>query len=377
MFLKPDEYTLLMAQEGLARNLSLDNLKRLRDAGVQTVYQLFYWQDWEPEPSNFNWAAIDTDLESAQRAGLKTILVGPCDGPPGYPLEWYSADADGAPMCGLPRGGHTWYSLSPWHPEARQLTLERIELVMRARACDTVLCARGGQHSGESLLPYDPVEGAFYDPAALLSYQNYAKAYYDGDLAGYWQENSNWTHPYTWQDVRPTALSWTPTEPPRARCTIAWLRESLIHAALAEQELYAGQGCEILFMLQHAWDSIWATGNPFAHTLYAEAAHRFTNPLTIINYSRFDPHILAEPILTKLSYGDLAFGDLLVGSEFCEGLRDNTAEVIRDGLRGTLTAPLSHMTNHAILEDWMVDTFVQANAQWRAHFKEESHDTQE
>ena len=376
MFLEPSEYTLLMAAEGSTRHLDLDDLKRLHDAGVQTMYQLFYWHDWEPTPGIFNWAAIDVDLELAQKAQLKTLLVGPCDGPSGYPAAWYSAEMNGIPLCDLACGGHTWYSLSPWHQDARQLTLDRIELVVRQRACDTVLCVRGGQHSGESLLPYAPTEGSFYDSAAVLSYQNYAKAYYDSDLATYWQENANWTHPYSWQDVRPTPMSWTSEEPARARCTVAWLRESLIHTALAEQAIYARQGHEIFFMLQHAWDSIWAAGNPFAHALYAEAIHRFTNPLTIINYSRFDPHSLAEKILVKLSYGDLAFGDLWVGSEFCEGLRANTATVIQDGLRGTLTAPLSHMTNHAILEDWMVDAFVQANAQWRAHFKEESRDPQ-
>jgi len=377
MFLKPNEYTLLMVAEGSTRHLGLDDLKRLRDAGVQTTYQLFYWPEWEPTPGNFNWDVIDADLELAQKVGLKTLLIGPCDGPRGYPAEWYSADQSGVPFCDLARGGYTWYSLSPWHQEARQLTLDRIELVMRARACDTVLCARGGQHSGECLLPYVPTEGAFYDPAALLSYQNYAKTYYEGDLAGYWQENSNWTHPYLWQDVRPTAMSWMPGEPPRSRCTVAWLRESLLHTALAEQELYARQGHEIFFMLQHAWDSIWAAGNPFAHALYAAACQMFSNPLTIINYSRFDPHSLAEKILVKLSYDDLKFGDLWVGSEFCEGLLANTATVIQDGLRGTLTAPLSCLTDHAILENWMVDAFAQANAQWCAHAKEVANDPQE
>ena len=105
---------------------------------------------------------------------------------------------DGTPFCNLKRGGYTWHSLSPWNQEARQLTLDRIELVMRARACDTVLCARGGQHSGECLLPYAPTEGAFYDSEALLSYQNYAKTYYDGDLGRYWQENASHAHPYHW-----------------------------------------------------------------------------------------------------------------------------------------------------------------------------------
>ena len=93
MFLSPNEYTLLMAAEGATRHLGLDDLKRLRDAGVQTMYQLFYWNDWELAPDVFNWAAIDTDLELAQKAGLKTILVGPCDGPLGYPPEWYSAES--------------------------------------------------------------------------------------------------------------------------------------------------------------------------------------------------------------------------------------------------------------------------------------------
>jgi hypothetical protein len=366
MFLKADEFILLMLG-GPTRRLGLDELKRLRDAGVQTTYQLVDWNLWEPQPGVFDWGYVETDLELAQKAGLKTLLVGPDDGPSGYPAAWYAKGPNGVPLERAELGGYIWTCLSPWHAEARDFLLQRYNLFIRNFAQADVLCVRAGQHSGECLLPYEPVEGAIYDAAAIQSYRAFAEDLYAGDFTRYRQSNTT-GRPTAWQDILPAPLRLTHEVPSEAHCTTTWLRQTLTAKTLEEQAFYATQPAhEIFGMLQRCWQDLWCTGNTFASELYIELqALPGIETLNVINYSYFDVNASSE-YLKGLSQQELELGvKLWVGSSFCEGLLANTVEARGLGFRGFLTSPLSLMTAHTVLEDRMVAAFQSSHAQWCA-----------
>jgi len=81
MFIQPDEYMILMDQHEFGElepyNMTADEMRMIRDAGVKTVYRqaAVRWDLCQPAPdAPFDWSTIDVFMERAQKAGLKVLL---------------------------------------------------------------------------------------------------------------------------------------------------------------------------------------------------------------------------------------------------------------------------------------------------------------
>src|SRR5512139_3907148 len=92
-FLRDDEYIILMnlgthMLQG-SPPLTLDNRKRIRDAGVQTAIEYPEWAEMEPAQGIYDFSVIDRILETNRAAGMKTIFSIPGPWIPVWiPDEW-------------------------------------------------------------------------------------------------------------------------------------------------------------------------------------------------------------------------------------------------------------------------------------------------
>src|SRR5512139_213076 len=99
-FLRDDEYIILMnlgthMLQGTPV-LSLDNRKRIRDAGVQTAIEYPEWAEMEPAQGIYDFSIIERTLEVNRSVGMKTIFSVPTPFVPTWiPDEWRYRYADG------------------------------------------------------------------------------------------------------------------------------------------------------------------------------------------------------------------------------------------------------------------------------------------
>lgn len=304
MFIQDDEYILLM-QDSLGGRFTLDDLKRLRDIGVQTIVYYPFWRDIEVSLREYQWRSIDDAIQLARKAGMKSLFALYDHAPDHlFPPDWYLKAIDGRDYLG-PYNQERF--ISPWNPEAWAYHLGFITNFCKRVSADDVMCFRTTSGGAESMFPQ-------HFPYRL-----------DG--------------PY-WETMR--------------------------RVLLEEQEIFynAHDSHELWTCFHHAFDYLGTAGTEYAEELYKEMRNRFPDHRHYsISYTQFRNDVGGEDKNREemQRLGLSMFG----GSEYAEGLLTNTDTAIQQGFRGFITGPLHQLTAYRKMEEWMFDNFRYSMNKWR------------
>jgi hypothetical protein len=334
-FIAADEYIILMDHA----TLSLDDLKRVREIGVRTLYSYINWAAIEPAPGVYNWQAVSAQLERARAADMKLLLRCYEQAPAWFPADWYLRTADGVIWRELPGwGGPTGYTLlSPWCAEAMAEEQAFMQMCQELYASPTVQLYAGVAHDGELLLP--GMVASYYDPHAVASFRAFTGRddALPADLPTYAalqqeQETTRWL----------LDSLWTCTWHRHAPFSEIWL--SLVERATRPVEDFGGP----------------RSGNWLRPGLCDGLPWTQNKPLNILLFEIYRPEGLEGALDSVQSWA----GCTWVGSQYCDGLRAHTADAIGRGLRGFITAPV-HDARPGKLEPWMLEAFTWSLTQWR------------
>lgn len=327
-FIDDDEYIMLV-HENKMRRVSPDDLKRLREIGVKTSIEYLGWQDVAREDGSFDWSWIESIVEPLLQADIKVLLGVSWDhGPRWFPKDWYLHDATGNLFTG-------WcyeYVVSPWCPPVVEKLSEFIKAVCDRWSSEQVLCYRGAIHGGEVMYPETPDwVPSYFDPWAIQDFQ----AYYGSQAK--------------------------PTYPPD-EATNAWLYGTSRQMLLREQAIFYKYRPELWTAMHYAFGVQLYTGNQHQRLLYGDMRKAFPEmDHQTICFTYFEPVQGLDKFREDARNGMKIWS----GSEYCEGLLQNTDAAIAAGFRGFITGPVHYWTKHKVMEPWMFEAFAISLAKWR------------
>ena len=308
-----------------------EDLRRLRDCGVQTVLEYVAWGAIEKEKGVRDWGHLDEYIERARRAGMKVILSTPHFVPGCFPDEWYPWGRDGKPMV----GNVTIQSqavLSIFNDEALDYEVGFIREIRARYEAEDVLLFCAQQVEGETVYNNN---WAYGDPSAQASWKRERVQVCDFPLIDEWLARR-------YEEVL-------------VRLQGAFLAGSrhgeiwtALHPLLSEMILpeCRGNGCRWIERFFGAYRREWPNVE-----------------MTWLQYT-FWPH--EEGYRKKVGEVRRRFGmDLVTGAEWIEGLRANTGRAIEEGLSALLVGLLHPFTRHEKVEEWMLEIVREAQKQWK------------
>ena len=301
-FIRDDEYILLM-EDAPGGVYELDDLKRLRDAGIQTVIRYPFWKDIEVSLGNYQWRRVDDQIEMTRQAGMKCMFALYEFSPHFFPIDWYLKFPDGS----LYQGGFYSHVISPWSERGWAYHLGFIEKFCDRVCADDVLTFRATVHGSEVMMP------------------EYAPYRQDGDLL-----------------------------------------KTFERMIVEEQRIFSRYNEELWTCFHHAFDSLSYSGTAYAAYLRNLLLDEFpTRNHYCISYTQFRDDVVGED--KNLEDMNLYRLKMFAGSEYAEGLIANTDKAVLQGFRGMISAPLHFYTGKKSLEPWMVDAVVESIKKWREH----------
>lgn len=123
MFLQPDDYVVLQDSNSHAvwwnpemRDITVDEIKKFRDCGVNTMFQAAFWSSVEKN-GEYDWTIMDNAINAARAGGMKIIITTPISPAQDLDADLYCSGRDGEPYRG---------HLSMWNEDARELTAKFI-----------------------------------------------------------------------------------------------------------------------------------------------------------------------------------------------------------------------------------------------------------
>lgn len=326
-FINPGEWNFVMdmwdAERMTCCPISLYDLKRLRDAGVQTALEFVNWATIEPERGRYDWRIPDQIVMRLRAAGLKGMLLLPRALPKWTPDDWLAKSKDG----NVSRYLDVFHCISPWNLEAQEYLNGFIRIACRRYKAPDMLCIQSQMFEGETLLP--TVHAALFDSAALKSHADFV-----GD---------------------PTV------EPdPANELTRKWMFESLKRVVLTQQRIYCeAHPSRTVSMQLHPLNSQFPACGNFGIMEYWQAIQEEIRPNQKLHilFTYFVPEWCAgnvEPFLAKCQDAGIR---VIAGSEWPAGLNTNTPRALADGLSGLLTAPQHPYLGLKKVEDSAVEAF--------------------
>jgi hypothetical protein len=343
-FISPSEFNILMDSPDIgeiptlpqftSKAMHVDDLKRFRDCGVQTVLQFLHWDRIETKMGVRDWALGDEIVTRCRAAGLKVLLMLPTTTLTCAPDEWYVWDEFGhvyrKPIYQGAR--QTWGCLSPWNPEARAYLLDFVlECCNRYNTYD-VMCINAQSQEGEALMP--PGTPCIYDPMAVASFKRYAG-----------------------KDAEPNINN--------PQCS-RWLRETLTDLLIDELRIYHPSGGDVFTSMHPIYtDVLWKASGNMDITCYLDAIRAELMPTTHyhIVFAWFGKHGFERfrPWMEREQAKGVQF---ITGSEWPEGLAENTPKAIAQDIRALLTAPCHPYLHRTRAEEWMYEAFKDSRRQF-------------
>lgn len=366
-FIDPDEFIIVLDLPLGA--LSVDDLKRLRDAGIKTAWAWVNWYATEPRRGVYDWAITDYVVGHMAAAGMKLLMTVPNAGPTFAPDDWYLRTHDGKLWRAFYDGyreGWPYSELSPWNAEAMAYEREFQRMVIdRYASTGLVQCVCGGIHGAEAVLP--GMTESWFDRHALESFRAYARAGFDGDLAYF--NRANHTSYESWAEVRPGMFP-TRAAMDRNPTTVDWLHDTLMAVLKERQAVFAAQPWRESWVMLPQRDTEFAeayeTGprscNWLAPELYRDLPAELGTALQIMLYEVFRPSGTQGALDHIRGYE----GCTWVGSQFVQGLQRHTYGAIASGLRGFLCGPLHPESGYTKLLPEMLDVIRWSLSQWKA-----------
>lgn len=301
-FIQDDEYILLM-EDRYGGRYGLDDLKRLRDVGIQTIVRYPFWNEIETHLGEYVWDTIDEYIELTRQADMKCLFA-LYEGVPDYfPPEWYLKTPDGSIYIGV----YQERVISPWNLDGWEYNLDFLNKFCNRISTKDVMCFRATMRGAEAMLP------------------QYGQYRLDG---------------LYWETMRRMLIE----------------EQSIFYASHDSHELWT--------CFHHAFDGSGTSGTERARDLYREMAGEFPDAKHYcISYTQFRNDVIGEDknLADMQELGLNMFG----GSEYAEGIIANTDTAIQQGFRGFISAPLHWWSGHKSLEPWMVETIRDSLAKWR------------
>lgn len=311
-FLRENEFLIFMDCQAVdGQYLGVDDLKKLRNAGMQTAH----WVDtsWDKfiVDGVVNWSYFDNYLERMRQADMKCIISLWQNQSRGYPAEWY---------CVKESRRRTW-ALSPWCDEAMEEYKRVLRMVIEEYTSDDVQFMTGQHQGNERVLLNAP---AYYDRNAIADWRSHG---YDGLPNHTTQEGKEWLmNSYTrlMTDLMEVFVDTQHRE--------IWFALSRYKATKSDISCH---GCEWIDDYLKAW---WG--------LKPKSINHIS-----FNYFPYGESYWDLIIEKNAEYNVNEF----VGAEYCEGLKDgNGKRAVQQGLRGMIVGPTHIYAKHTRIEDWMV-----------------------
>lgn len=319
MFLLPDEHVILY--ENVATSYTLDELKRLAECGLRTMWVWHYWQHMEPKKmGEYDWSKVEDTIERSSKAGLKLIMCVPASVPSCCPESWYLK----CPSGRILNDGLLVAGFSYWNREAMDYRDRFIEMVCKTYASKTVLCASSFYAEGEYFHPGpDTCKLAICDDAAVASLK--AK--------------------------------------PEDEDVLLWLHDTFRNFAIHNQKIYAqfNPGRELWQQL-HWMFMVPQCGAEILLPLYLETQAVTGCDVHQLFCSAYGDNDRLDIPLKFMGGG---MGNIWLGAGWAKGLRANTPSAIKNGFRGLFCAALHPFLPYKRMEEWQFENFKWAIQQWK------------
>jgi len=311
-FLRDDEYLLFMdhpTDGGLL--LPIDDVKRLRDAGMRTAYFGVSWDLYMPD-GKADLAYFYDYLERMHKVDMKCLVSLWHQETMRAPSSWNAKGVNGKPIMG---------TLSPWNAEAQAANRDILRRIVMTLTSDTVQFVMGQHQGNERVLHNYP---AYYDDCALAD----------------WRQEHSGEPDHT-----------TPAGK-------AWLKASYLRLMTDLMEIFVNtRHREVWFSLSRRkaqMTNISCHGCEWIDDYLA--AWKAMNPSSI-NHISFNYFPYGKEYWNMLIASNAQTGvNEIVGAEYCEGLQSgNGLLAAKQGLRGMIIGPCHALTRHRRIETWMVD----------------------
>lgn len=325
MFLKPNQLIVMDTNERYHLGnhpsvaLSVDNLRRLRDVGVEYVTEYFTWDLAEPEMGRMNWDECDELVGRVAKAGLNCILCGWNVPLQCAPNDWYAKSPE----------GHVFKEiLSYWNEDAQSYARGFYSQLVSRYKSPYVLVAMCEYLTGECCLHNHP---SYFDAAAMKDHQER-------------------------YGVRPNI---------QTQDTQEWLCDAVVNHYLDTQSVLVGQHNEI-------WEDLqWLIAR--------QSSHNGNSSQPCIEECCRDRWPGANYVLCQYTYfahGEEYFAyirdlmkkgiTLIVEAQYCDGLTKGSPQwAMQHGASGQIVSPLHPFVDKTKLEDWMVEAIASGARQWR------------
>ena len=305
-FIRDDEFIILMEDQNGGK-YAIDDLKRLRDVGIQTIVRYPFWKDIEQDWHSYDWSSIDRAISDGRSAGLKTMLAIYDHAPLFFPEDWYFHFADGRILTDPDTNIDYERLMSPWNADGWRYHLGFIDRCCERYNAADVLCFRSALKGGSVMLP---------------------------EMAGVRIEG----------DVLETVMR-------------VMLEEQMIFESHPSREIWT--------TLHPTFDKLPWSGNAYRYEIYEMLQQILPNArhqaLTHAYFTDNGEHGIISEMMRRCDF------PLWVGSEYCEGLNTNTDTAIERGFRGFFTAPLHYLSGNKALEPWMLEAVAASMRKWREH----------
>jgi hypothetical protein len=298
-FIRDDEHILLM-EDSMGGVYGLDDLKRLRDAGIQTIIRYPYWKDIETSLGHYEWGKVDDQIDMTRQAGMKCMFALYEFAPHFFLDDWYLKYPDRT----IYQGSFYDHVISPWSEKGWDYHLAFLGRFCERVCADDVLTFRATIHGGEVMMP------------------EFAPYRQDGDLL-----------------------------------------KTFERMIVEEQRIFSHYNDDLWTCFHHAFDHLPYSGTVYANYLRNILLDEFpTHNHYCISYTQFRDDVIGEDknLEDMKTYHLKMFG----GSEYAEGLITNTDKAISQGFRGFVTAPLHYYSGHKKLEDWMIEAVQNSLRKW-------------
>lgn len=308
--------------------LTVEDRKRLRDVGIQTVSEQPAWCVVEPSKGAYNFTYLDDLISRNRQAGLKTIFsICGWRLPYWIPNEWRARREDGIYEVEM---------LSLWNEEAQEYSDRYYRLLYDKYDDPDVMFIFSEYQGGEGALP---PTSCFYDWAALDSYRD--------------RFGSSATPALNDPD------------------TMWWLGGQIIRHFVRKSKILYSRYKEVWNMQQFLMDKWTKAFGNFVQTDILKAYRKLfpDGNVVLLQYTYYDDSHGEDNVQHVDMLRDISGCEVIVEAMFCKGLSITTPKAIAKGFRGQIIRPV-HEPGATKLEDWMVENIRASYNQWMESKKE-------
>lgn len=337
-FMNDDEFLLGMAHcydrcpeyPDYSYILTIDDRKRLYDAGIRTMHEQPSWNMIEPSKGNYNFEYLDEIINRNREARMKSLIqIHGWRIPNWIPDEWRAK---------LNNGTYESQALSMWNEEAQEYS-DRHYLMLdeHYRSDPDIAFFFGEWQGGEGAYPPD---WCLYDDPAI---EDYKKTY-------------------------GTSAMPEPLNPD----TMLWFGNKITKHFIRKGALLYPKFHEIWNAQQYLMDT-WTKGfgNFTMVDIYKGYRELFPDSCIVCcQCTYYDEDHKQDNVDFVDMLGKISQCETIVEAMHCSGLPITTPKAIAHGFRAQIVFPAYENHTSLRLENWMVNNIKVSNELWRRHYED-------